>query len=344
MIDGTAFGSDKPASYRSKVAEKLLRQASQFVSDHPHMLSDIDNTLNKAISCAMDSVGVYPPDILGGDGKYKMRLPTISNGKLYMVTITIRGKIPESMDETDVVESNVVSVDRVPLAQWASTNLNDDHRQATYEAIEHEVIDSAISTIRKLSTVTCGDMATAKRAEETLAGMLENYTAAASNLSMSERQLIAYLPDRDYDAEKARVVVSFQYFDGKTRVYRVQAETWDDADSTWRPHIGDDDDLCSDETVRTMIADGKQGPNSMVDHPQHYGGADNPYEAIKVIEAWMDPSASYGFCIGNALKYICRAGKKSGASTRQDLEKAIWYLNRACEDAKTNEEETADKK
>ena len=312
MIDGTAFGSDKPVSYRSKVAEKLLRQASQFVSDHPHMLSDIDNTLNKAISCAMDSVGVYPPDILGCDGKYKMRLPTISNGKLYMVTITIRGKIPESMDETDVVE--------------------------------HEVIDSAISTIRKLSTVTCGDMATAKRAEETLAGMLENYTAAASNLSISERQLIAYLPDRDYDAGKARVVVSFQYFDGKTRVYRVQAETWDDADSTWRPHIGDDDDLCSDETVRTMIAAGGQGQNSMVDHPQHYGGADNPYEAIKVIEAWMDPSASYGFCIGNALKYICRAGKKSGSSTRQDLEKAIWYLNRACEEAKTNEEETADKK
>lgn len=32
---------------------------------------------------------------------------------------------------------------------------------------------------------------------------------------------------------------------------------------------------------------------SMVDHPDHYGGADNPYETIKVIEAW-----NLGFCIG----------------------------------------------
>jgi integrase len=34
---------------------------------------------------------------------------------------------------------------------------------------------------------------------------------------------------------------------------------------------------------------------SAVDHPEHYGGADNPYEAIKVIEAW-----DLGFCLGNA--------------------------------------------
>lgn len=58
-----------------------------------------------------------------------------------------------------------------------------------------------------------------------------------------------------------------------------------------------------------------------VDHPAHYGGADNPYEAIKVIEAW-----GLGFCLGNAVKYIARAGKKD--ATVQDLKKASWYLNR----------------
>lgn len=58
-----------------------------------------------------------------------------------------------------------------------------------------------------------------------------------------------------------------------------------------------------------------------VDHPAHYGGADNPYEAIKVIEAW-----GLGFCLGNALKYIARAGKKD--ATLQDLRKARWYLDR----------------
>lgn len=60
-----------------------------------------------------------------------------------------------------------------------------------------------------------------------------------------------------------------------------------------------------------------------VDHPAHYGGADNPYEAIKVIEAW-----DLGFCLGNTVKYIARAGKKSGTEELVDLRKARWYLDR----------------
>lgn len=60
-----------------------------------------------------------------------------------------------------------------------------------------------------------------------------------------------------------------------------------------------------------------------VNHPAHYGGEQNPYEAIKVIEAW-----GLGFCLGNAVKYIARAGKKDIAPAVQDLEKARWYLDR----------------
>ena len=60
-----------------------------------------------------------------------------------------------------------------------------------------------------------------------------------------------------------------------------------------------------------------------VDHPSHYGGKDNPYEAIKVIEAW-----ALGFCLGNTVKYISRAGRKSGESVLDDLRKARWYLDR----------------
>jgi hypothetical protein len=59
-----------------------------------------------------------------------------------------------------------------------------------------------------------------------------------------------------------------------------------------------------------------------VDHPAHYGGADNPYEAIKVIEAW-----GLGFCLGNTVKYIARAGRKDPTATVEDLEKARWYLD-----------------
>jgi hypothetical protein len=61
-----------------------------------------------------------------------------------------------------------------------------------------------------------------------------------------------------------------------------------------------------------------------VSHPEHYGGKDNTYEAIKVIEAW-----SLNFCLGNVVKYLSRAGKKG--SKLEDLKKAQWYLNREIE-------------
>jgi hypothetical protein len=62
-----------------------------------------------------------------------------------------------------------------------------------------------------------------------------------------------------------------------------------------------------------------------VNHPQHYGGEKNIYEAIKVIEAW-----ELGFCLGNTVKYISRAGKKTASlnGTLEDLEKAKWYIER----------------
>jgi len=60
-----------------------------------------------------------------------------------------------------------------------------------------------------------------------------------------------------------------------------------------------------------------------VDHPDYYGGKDNPYEAIKVIEAW-----DLGFNLGNVVKYVSRAGKKYVGHNLEDLEKARWYLDR----------------
>lgn len=69
----------------------------------------------------------------------------------------------------------------------------------------------------------------------------------------------------------------------------------------------------------------------MVNHPSHYGGKNNPYEAIKVIEAW-----NLGFCLGNTIKYIARAGKKD--ATVQELEKALWYLKREIEKLKDGQE------
>ena len=62
-----------------------------------------------------------------------------------------------------------------------------------------------------------------------------------------------------------------------------------------------------------------------VSSPIHYlrGGI----EAIDVIEAW-----GLGYHLGNAIKYICRAGHKPGVDGITDLKKAHWYLTRVIEE------------
>ena len=62
-----------------------------------------------------------------------------------------------------------------------------------------------------------------------------------------------------------------------------------------------------------------------VDHPDHYGGKENTYEAIKVIEAY-----NLNFSLGNVIKYVLRAGKKN-SDTVEDLKKARWYIERQIE-------------
>ncbi len=61
--------------------------------------------------------------------------------------------------------------------------------------------------------------------------------------------------------------------------------------------------------------------------PTHYGGEENPHEAIKIIEHY-----NLGFHLGNCIKYMLRAGKKD--NELEDLEKAQWYLQRHIENIK----------
>lgn len=68
---------------------------------------------------------------------------------------------------------------------------------------------------------------------------------------------------------------------------------------------------------------------SKINHPPHYGGEQDQFEAIKVIEAWQ-----LDFHLGNVIKYISRAGKKDPDKLLQDLEKAKWYLDRKIEQVK----------
>ncbi len=58
-----------------------------------------------------------------------------------------------------------------------------------------------------------------------------------------------------------------------------------------------------------------------INHPSHY--TDGGIETINYIEA-----KGFGYHLGNAIKYISRAGKKEGADEIEDLQKAKWYIDR----------------
>lgn len=73
--------------------------------------------------------------------------------------------------------------------------------------------------------------------------------------------------------------------------------------------------------------------SEMVNGPSHYGGVENPYEVIKVCEAWGLDNDAYLF---NVVKYVARAGKKDPNKLLEDLEKAQFYLNRKIQNLKNN--------
>lgn len=66
--------------------------------------------------------------------------------------------------------------------------------------------------------------------------------------------------------------------------------------------------------------------NDMVNHPSHYTSHPSGIECIEI-------TRYYCFAIGNAIKYLWRAGLKKDASLKdkqkeiEDLQKAVWYIN-----------------
>lgn len=76
------------------------------------------------------------------------------------------------------------------------------------------------------------------------------------------------------------------------------------------------------ETLFIKALDSKEIKD--VNHPSHYN--DGKIEVIDFIE-----DKKLNFHRGNAVKYIARAGKKNKDKEVEDLQKAIWYLNREIE-------------
>lgn len=68
-----------------------------------------------------------------------------------------------------------------------------------------------------------------------------------------------------------------------------------------------------------------------VNRPSHY--TDGKIEVISYIR-----DKKLGFCLGNAVKYISRAGKKDPTKIVEDLKKAIWYINNHIESLNEGED------
>ena len=81
---------------------------------------------------------------------------------------------------------------------------------------------------------------------------------------------------------------------------------------------------CVDEVKEETVKE-----DDPVNHPKHY--TDGRIEVIEYIE-----DKNLGFCLGNAIKYISRAGKKEKDKEIQDLRKAIWYLERRIYELENN--------
>lgn len=63
----------------------------------------------------------------------------------------------------------------------------------------------------------------------------------------------------------------------------------------------------------------------MVNNPAHYGGADNPYETIKVARANLTPEEFVGAMKFQVLRYNDRAGKKDKNKIIEDYKKGLFY-------------------
>lgn len=85
-------------------------------------------------------------------------------------------------------------------------------------------------------------------------------------------------------------------------------------------------DICSycGETGHSTILCSKAFPrlpeNDPVNHPKHYTNHPSGVECIQI-------TRHMNFNLGNAIKYIWRAGEKDAAKTIEDLQKAQWYLD-----------------
>lgn len=84
--------------------------------------------------------------------------------------------------------------------------------------------------------------------------------------------------------------------------------------------------MSEEEVERTLRGMERNPVHDNVNHPSHYETGN--FECIDVMVETQGEEATINFCVCNALKYIYRHKRKNGI---EDIQKAIWYLNKAVE-------------
>lgn len=121
--------------------------------------------------------------------------------------------------------------------------------------------------------------------------------------------------ERDHEFDPGTVgEVTYAYEDGDCEVRNVGAR--------WIVG-GDDLEPCRLSSLDTVKEDGDIVQNvDMVNHPPHYRGHPKGIECIDVIED--NPFVN----LAQSQKYVWRVSWGGKGDDIEDLEKAVWYLNR----------------
>lgn len=82
------------------------------------------------------------------------------------------------------------------------------------------------------------------------------------------------------------------------------------------------------EIVKDLLVKQSSIKENAVNHPDHYNKPGQK-ECIDEIEDILGTEGMVYFCLGNTCKYLYRAGNKANNSEMQDIQKALWYYNKA---------------
>ena len=109
------------------------------------------------------------------------------------------------------------------------------------------------------------------------------------------------------------------YFSGRTSTDKINCKeiSKEDIDKRTKNNL-------DSEHNKNYVHDFRKDIPPFETRPKYYGGKDSTYEVFNVLEAWK---LDKDFYLGNVIKYLARAGKKT-FNNKEDLEKALVYLQR----------------